>query len=512
MPKPIVECIPNFSEARRPEVIDRIVAAIQSVPGVHLLDRHSDLDHNRTVITMVGDPSAVEEAAFRSIKMASELIDMESHTGVHPRIGATDVVPFVPISEITMQECVEIAHRLGKRVATELSIPVYLYEEAASSPERQNLENIRKGQYEGLKEEIRINSDRKPDFGPQKLGGAGATVIGARAPLIAFNIYLTSTDIGMAQKIAKAVRHSSGGFKFVKAMGVVVDGRAQVSMNLTNFRQTPLARIVEAVKREAERYGVAIHHSELVGLIPQDALIDAAVWYTHLDDFKAEQLLERRLFEEIQSEAKDQKGSDFLEQLASSDPTPGGGSAAAHTAAVAAALVSMVGRVTIGKKDYENSEPQMIAMTQKADQLRASLISAVDQDAQAYRGLIQATRLPKVTPREQKFRSQALEMATKDASRVPYQVAKMCLEVLELAKLAATIGNKNAIADAVSALHLAKAALVSASMNVAVNVKSLADHGEYQNLLDEMVSLKEQAEQLEVEVGEVLFDRIGTKF
>ncbi len=281
----LVECIPNFSAARCPEVVEQIIAAIQSVPEARLLDRSSDNDHNRTVLTFAGPPAAVEQAAFRAIRQAAALIDLNEHTGGHPRIGATDVVPFVPISGISMDECVAMAKRLGKRVADELNIPVYLYEYAATRPERANLENIRKGQFEGLKTEIETDPSRAPDFGPAKLGPAGATVIGARDPLIAFNVYLTSDDVTIADKIARAARQSSGGLRFVKGMGVLVEGRAQVSMNLTNFRKTPIARVVELIRREAARYGVAIHHSELVGLIPQDALTDAAVWYTQLDQF-----------------------------------------------------------------------------------------------------------------------------------------------------------------------------------------------------------------------------------
>ncbi len=281
----LIECIPNFSEARRPEVIDQIVAAITSVEGARLLDRSSDLDHNRTVLTYAGPPEAVEEAAFRAIKTAAELIDLNNHTGEHPRIGATDVLPFVPLSGATMEDCVAMAKRLGQRVGDELNIPVYLYEAAATRPERTNLENIRRGQYEGLKSEIEIDPDRRPDYGPAKLGTAGATVIGARSPLIAFNVYLTTSEVDIAKKIAKAIRQSSGGLRYVKALGLLVEGRAQVSMNLTNFRETPVGRVVETIRREAQRYGVAIHHSELVGLIPQEALIDAAIWYTQLDQF-----------------------------------------------------------------------------------------------------------------------------------------------------------------------------------------------------------------------------------
>ena len=241
----LVECIPNFSEARRPEIVDDLIGAIGSVEGARLLDRSSDLDHNRTVLTFAGTPEAVEEAAFRAIKAAGELIDLDQHTGEHPRIGATDVVPFVPLSGVTMEDCIAIARRLGERVGRELQIPVYLYEYAATRPERANLENLRRGQYEGLKVQIETDPTRKPDFGPSHLGKAGATVIGARNPLIAFNAYLTTADADIAKRIAKAIRQSSGGFRYVKALGLLVEGRAQVSMNLTNYRESPIGRVVE---------------------------------------------------------------------------------------------------------------------------------------------------------------------------------------------------------------------------------------------------------------------------
>jgi glutamate formiminotransferase / formiminotetrahydrofolate cyclodeaminase len=303
----IVECIPNFSEARRPEVVQAILEEIRTVQGVSLLDHSSDTDHNRTVVTCAGEPQAVAEAAFRAIRKAAELIDMDNHTGEHPRLGATDVVPLVPISGVSMDECVTLARELGKRVGEELGIPVYLYEYAALRPERTGLETIRKGQYEAIKEEIGKKPEREPDFGPKQLPKAGAVVIGARDPLVAFNIYLNTADVGIADKIAKAVRHSSGGLRFVKGMGVLVDGRAQVSMNLTNFRKTPLARVVETVRREAARYGVSIVESELVGLIPQDALIDAAVWYTQLDRFDKSQILENRLQKAASQSQKEEK-------------------------------------------------------------------------------------------------------------------------------------------------------------------------------------------------------------
>ena len=291
----IVECVPNFSEGRRQAVIDQIVASISEVAGVRVLDVESDADHNRTVVAFVGEPEAVEEAAFRGIRRAAELIDMEQHRGAHPRMGATDVVPFVPVRGVTMDDCVEMARRLGARVGSELGIPVYLYEAAATRPERVNLADVRRGEYEGIRQEIATDPQRAPDFGPREMGRAGATAIGARPPLIAFNVYLTSDDVRIAQAIAKAVRHSSGGLRYVKALGLLVGGRAQVSMNLTNYRKTPIARVVEMVRAEAARYGVSIAESEIVGLVPQEALLDAAVHYLQLHRFSADQVLENRL-------------------------------------------------------------------------------------------------------------------------------------------------------------------------------------------------------------------------
>jgi glutamate formiminotransferase len=295
--KRIVECVPNFSEGLRQEVIDQIVGALASVEGVRVLDVQSDADHNRSVVTMVGEPEAVEEAAFQGIEWAARLIDMDQHQGEHPRMGATDVVPFVPIAGVTMIDCVEMARRLGERVGRELAIPVYLYEEAATRPERRNLADVRRGEYEGLKMEIETDPHRAPDFGPARVGKAGATAIGARPPLVAFNVYLNTDDVAIAKAIARAVRHSSGGLRYVKALGLLVEGRAQVSMNLTDHRQTPIHRVVEMIRREAARYGVTIVSSEVVGLIPNEALLDAARFYLQLDGFSSDQILENRLAE-----------------------------------------------------------------------------------------------------------------------------------------------------------------------------------------------------------------------
>lgn len=300
--KKIVECVPNFSEGRRREVIDQITEALAAVPRVHVLDVQSDADHNRTVVTFAGEPEAVEEAAFRGIEKAAELIDMNLHQGEHPRLGAADVVPFVPVKNVTMEDCVALAQRVGERVGRELGIPVYLYERAATRPERRNLADVRRGEYEGIKAEIAARPEREPDFGPRHVGKAGATAIGARSPLIAFNVYLGTGDVEVAQAIARAVRHSSGGLRYVKALGLLVKGQAQVSMNLTDYRQTPVHRVVEMIRREAERYGVSVVESELIGLIPNEALVEAAKFYLQLGNFSSHQILENRLADLIQQE------------------------------------------------------------------------------------------------------------------------------------------------------------------------------------------------------------------
>jgi glutamate formiminotransferase len=295
MMRQLVECVPNFSEGRRQEVIGRIVAAIEQVSGVRLLDVQSDLDHNRTVVTLIGTPQAVTEAAFQGTATAAKLIDMNHHRGGHPRMGAADVIPFVPVRGVTLEDCVALARQLGERVGRELAIPVYLYEDAATRPERCNLADVRRGEYEGLQEEIATNPDRSPDFGPAVMGTAGATAIGARPPLIAFNVYLNTDDVRQAKAIARAVRHSTGGLRFVKALGLLVEGQAQISMNLTDYRRTPIHRALELVRTEASRYGLAVTHTEVVGLLPADALFEAAQFYLQLTDFSSNQVLENRL-------------------------------------------------------------------------------------------------------------------------------------------------------------------------------------------------------------------------
>ncbi|WKZ38567.1 MAG: glutamate formimidoyltransferase [Anaerolineales bacterium] len=509
MTTPLIECIPNFSEARRPEVIDRIVAAIQAVPDVKLLDRSSDLDHNRTVLTFAGSPAGVEEAAFRAIQTAAELIDLDGHTGEHPRIGATDVVPFVPLGDASMEDCIAIAQRLGQRVGSELNIPVYLYESAATRPERVNLENIRKGQYEALKAEI-ADPERTPDYGPTVLPKAGATVIGARAPLIAFNVYLTTDDVSIAKKIAKAVRHSTGGLRYVKGLGLLVDGRAQVSMNLTDFRQTPIARVVEFIRREAQRYGVAIHHSELVGLIPQESLVDAAVWYTQLDGFDKEQILESRLYSSSSAAPQSPPASaSFLDEVASPVPAPGGGSAAAYAGALGAALVAMVSGLTIGKKKYAEVEAEMQAIRVIAEKLRADMTQAVEDDAASFEAVIGAFKLPKDTEEQQTARTAAIQVATLNAAHIPLHSAGNSVRIMELAVKCAERGLLSAISDSMSGFAMARASLTAAGYNVRININSLPDPSAGQPYLDELSALETEADELEKRIRAIMKERGG---
>jgi len=505
MSSPLVECIPNFSEARRMEVVEAIVAAIAAA-GVTVLDRHSDSDHNRTVVTYVGAPAAAEEAAFQGIRKAAELINLDGHTGSHPRIGATDVVPFVPISGVGMEDCVAMARRLGERVGRELNIPIYLYEAAATRPERVNLENIRRGQYEGLKAEIETNPERKPDFGPAHLGPAGATVIGARHPLIAYNVYLDTGDVSIAKDVAKTVRQSSGGLPSVKALGMLVEGRAQVSMNLTNFRQTSIQMAVEAVRREAARHGVGIHHSELVGLVPQEALTETAARYLQLDGFKSEQILENRLFA---PQSADSQSINFLDALAASTPTPGGGSAAAYAGAMGAALVAMVARLTVGKKKYAAVEAQMNEILNQAEGLRRELTLAVDEDSAAFEGVMTAFKLPKDTPGQDKVRAEAIEKATLHAAQVPLSVAQKSVRVMALAERVVALGNLNAISDGASAAAMGRAALTSAGFNVRINLAGMADKSAGEPLLSQLHTLEGKAAKLQKDVQKSIQERGG---
>ena len=491
----IVECVPNFSEGRKSKIIEAIVAAISAGGGkdAQVLDISSDADHNRSVVTIVGNPAGVEAAAFAGIAKAAELIDLNKHIGGHPRMGATDVCPFVPVSGVTMDECVEIAKRLGERVGRELKIPVFLYEAAAQRPNRQNLASIRRGKdaYKQLKSEIGSDLERAPDFGPSKLGPAGATAISARAFLIAYNVYLNTDKVEVAQEIGKAVRHLSGGLRYVKGMGLMVDGQAQVSMNLTDYTKTPIPRVVETIRREAQRFGVNITHSELVGLIPQQALVDAAKWYLQLNDLQSDQVLENRLGGDEGDDGI--VGTEFIDELAADTPTPGGGAAAAYAGAMAAGLVGMVARLTIGRKKYAAVEAEMKKILRQAEKLRTEQTTAITDDSAAFDAVMDAFKLSKETARQQTARGKAIQMAMSRATVVPLRTARAAAKTLELAAIAAEKGNVNAISDAGTAAHLCHTALAGAALNVRINAGSIKDRKKAGGWIKEINDLEKSA-------------------
>src|SRR5579872_6445650 len=395
----LVECVPNFSEGRDKGKVDAIVAAMK-VDGVYLLDREMDADHNRCVITLAGEREAIQEAAIRGVGKAAELIDLNTHKGAHPRLGAADVIPFIPIEGVSIEDCVTMARHVGEQIWKRHQIPVYLYEAAATSPERQNLENIRRGQFEGIRADIATNPARKPDFGEARVHAtAGATVVGARKPLIAYNVFLNTPDVEIAKKIAKAVRFSNGGLRFVKGAGFPVRGLAQVSMNLMDFEQTPIHRVFEMVKREAARYGVTLVSSEIVGLIPKKALEQAAEWFLQVENFDSSLILENRLSAVMGGKMAVgglRAGVEpFIEQLAAPTATPGGGSAAAASAAMAAGLAAMVASMSRGKQAYTQYERELSDAVSRLSLLREELKSAIDDDAESYSTVMSAYKKAK---------------------------------------------------------------------------------------------------------------------
>ena len=474
----LVECVPNFSEGRDKSKVDAIVDAMK-MPGVCLLDREMDSDHNRSVITLVGEREAIQEAAIRGVGKASEVIDLNVHTGAHPRMGATDVVPFIPIDGVTIEDCVAMACHVGEEIWKRYKIPVYLYESAARIPERQGLENIRRGQFEGIRAEIATNPARRPDFGdPCVHPTAGATVVGARKFLIAYNVFLNTPDVEIAKKIAKAVRFSNGGMRFVKGAGFLVRGLAQVSMNLTDFEQTPIHRVFETVKREAARYGVTPVSSEIVGLIPKKALEQAAEWFLQVENFDSSLILENRLAAVMGGKMAVgglRAGVEpFVEQLAAPTAAPGGGSASAAAAAMAAGLAAMVASMSRGKKAYLQYESQLSAALARLSPLREQLKTAVDADAESFQSVMQAYKQAK-TAADEKSGETMIEAAVKQATEVPLSVAEKAREVAQIVKSLEPITNPNMKSDLTTALALAGAAITGALANVEINLASLKD-------------------------------------
>ncbi len=505
----LVECVPNFSEGRRPEVIEAILAEIKSVPGVLLLDREMDADHNRAVVTFVGGPEEAKAAAFKAIAKATELIDMEKHQGEHPRMGATDVVPFIPISEVSQRDCVVLAEQLGKEVGEKLQIPVYLYEAAATRPERQNLADVRRGEYEGIKADIQTNPDRKPDFGPAKTHPtAGAIAIGARMPLIAFNVYLGTPYVGIAKKIAQSIRFSGGGFRFCKALGFEIKERqlAQISMNLVNYKKTTIFRVFEMIKSEAERYGVPVISSEIVGLTPQDALLEVAEYYLRLENFKKDQVLENKLMSFAGGEKEGLEG--FIDKVASSSPAPGGGSVAAVCGALAGALSSMVCRLTIGRKRFLDVTEELKAVLEKAEEIRKQMEEFIVKDAEGFDKVMAAMKLPKYTDEEKEKRNLAIQQATRGAIVVPLQVMEKGLEALKLSRIVVEKGNPNMVSDVGVSMLAAKTAVDGAYYNVRINLNSLEDQGFVDSTREKAEALKNQAMLLAQEIMEKVEEKL----
>ncbi|HTW81766.1 MAG TPA: glutamate formimidoyltransferase [Terracidiphilus sp.] len=481
VPNTIVECVPNFSEGRDAAKVDAIVDAMK-LPGVVVLDREMDADHNRSVITIAGEREAVEEAAIRGVGKAAELIDLNHHQGAHPRLGAADVVPFIPISGVTLDDCVAMARRVGGEIWKRFGVPVYLYEAAATRPERTNLENVRRGQFEGIRDEIATNPARLPDFGEARLHAtAGATIVGARKFLIAYNIYLNTPDVEIAKKIAKAVRFSSGGLRFVKGAGFLVRGLAQVSMNLTDFEQTPIHRVFEFVRREAARFGVIPVSSEIVGLIPKLALEQAAEWFLQVENFDSSLVLENRLADVMSGKAA--AGSrnatlragiePFIEQLAAPTATPGGGSAAAASGAMAAGLAAMVATMSHGKKAYLEHDAALGEAIARLTVLREELKAAIDADAESYNSVMAAYKASKTAPDG----GAAIVAALRLAAGIPLSVAESAAEIAQIATSLRAITNPRMNSDLTTSIALARAGIAGALANVEVNLESLEADG-----------------------------------
>ena len=556
----LVECVPNFSEGQNKAIIDAITKEISDTEDVKLLDVDPGADTNRTVVTFIGSPEGVKEAAFKEIKKASELIDMREHKGAHARMGATDVCPFVPVSGVTMEECVEIAKEVGKRVAEELSIPVYLYEEAATRSERNSLADIRKGEYEGLPEKLK-DPEWKPDFGEAKFNEkSGATVIGAREFLIAYNVNLNTKDRKLAHDVALTIREAGrrkrdsdgkvvrdknnipikvpGLLKATRAVGWYIDeyGQAQVSINLINYKITPPHIAFDTICEEAEKRGLRVTGSELVGLIPLQAMLDAGRYYLSKQDKSAgvpeEELIKAAIVSMglndltefdpqkkiIEYQVQELKGPlvkmdlrDFANELSSDSPAPGGGSVAALAGALGSALTSMVANLTVGKKEYQKNRGEMKDVAVDAQKFKDALLRAIDRDTDAFNNLMNAFRLPKKTDEQIVKKEQAIEAATKEACLVPLDVMKNSLEVLKLAQVVAEKGNENAASDAGVASLMARSAVEGAGLNVKINLPGINDAEFVEKMKTEVKNLIAEANNLQNKIIEAVDHKIENK-
>ena len=525
----LIECVPNFSEGVNLEIIKKITNEIELIDGVKLLDVDPGRDTNRTVVTFVGTPDMVIEAAFNAIKKASTLIDMRNHKGEHPRMGATDVCPIIPISGISIDECIEYSKILAKRVGNELKIPVFLYEESSTSPDRKNLANIRKGEYEGMEEKL-LSPNWKPDFGPNLINKkAGVTAIGVRNYLIAYNINLNTKEKKLATDIAldvreagRAKRDSSGKIlrykdgtikkkpgilKYTKAVGWFIDEykKAQVSMNLTNYIETPIHIAFEEVRKQARERGLRVTGSEIVGLVPEKSLIDAGIYYLKkqkkstaipnkeiihiaieslgLNDIspfdQTESIIENRI-SSSNNKLKDLNVHSFINEVSIDSPAPGGGSVSALAGALSSALVSMVSNLSHSKKGYEQYNSDFEEIGCAAQSIKRRLIDLIDKDTEAFNMIMEAFKLSK---KDALYRNERIQKATKNAIEIPLDVMKLSLESLKISKKISKIGNKNSLSDSGVASEIALSSINGAYMNVLINLKDIEDSNYKKNII-----------------------------
>ena len=550
----IVECVPNFSEAKDKTIIKAISAAIDSVDGVKLLDVDPGADFNRTVFTFVGDPETVVEAALQGAKVGISLIDMSKHKGEHARMGALDVCPFIPIRGVNDEDCINISKKFGERLANELNIPVFLYAKSAKKPERIRLPDIRKGEYEALEEKFK-DPEFKPDYGkPEFVPKSGATATGCRDILLAYNINLSTNDKSIASKISGKLRTSGvlkkdkdgnkiigpdgkperipGRFKGVQAGGMMYDENiAQVSMNLLNFREVNLHDVFEAVKEEAKKLGVEVTGSEVVGLVPKESLVLAGKFYSQkhnlkiineeeivllsieklglsdLYPFKPEEKVIEYMIEETGALAS-MKIKDFINELASSSPAPGGGSVAALAGSLGAALSSMVCNLTIGKEKYADVQDEIKDVLKKSEKLRKKLIKLIDEDTEAFNDVMKAFKMPKETEEQKKKRSIAIQEGYKKATSIPLDTSKTCEEILDLSMIVAKKGNQNSITDSAVSATMARSAVESAILNVKINLGSIKDDKFVKNINSEIENLQKSSEIKEKEVLKIVASKI----
>ncbi len=552
----LIECVPNFSEGCDKKILDAIAASICSVNNVTLLDVDPGAETNRTVFTFVGNPDAVIEAAFQAIKKAGELIDMTKHHGTHARMGATDVCPLIPISDVTMEECIEYSKKLGKRVGEELGIPIYLYEYSASKPEWKNLANVRKGEYEALPKKMQ-DPEWKPDFGPHQFNAkSGATAIGVREFLIAYNINLNTRDKAKAHDIALDIREKGrsardergklikdangkkvkkpGIFKECKAVGWFIDeyDRAQISINLTNYKITPVHEVLEKVRELALAKGIHVTGSELVGLTPKEALIQAGKFYLKrmgesagiperkimetavksmgLDDL-AEFDLDKKVIEYAISNPENLVNmtiTDFTDELSTDSPAPGGGSVAAVCVAMSGALSAMVSNLTVGKKGYDKVQEEVKKYAEEGQSIKERSISAVDEDTQAFYVMMDAMKLPKKTDEDKAIRIKAMEEATKEAILIPLKTLEICWDAVQLAEKVAVVGNTNALSDAGVAALTANAGAKAAYLNVMINMAGISEEKFKTEITEKAKILWENTNKLALAVEEDILNRL----